>query len=227
MKRQHSPTKYGKSVKKPDETPDQALDYVIIYSGIKSFFRPFEKVNIDMVLHLNIKPSPCLEVIGYHQEVGLESRLYLVFDDLNEKLNKHELDMKKAQLILDAEKQGKVIAQSAVDEAVLYSQISNYVLAHLTSHAVIDPDNENEDEEESFTLGYTALPTDKPMRLLEGDFDPSFANDVEWGLSCRTNILTVVESESAPKGKPKAPVKEYVCVPLDVEVVNINRPLGR
>lgn len=253
MKRQRSPA--GKLVKPMPVTvvpADTSPDYMIIYTGIKSFFRPLAKVTIDMVLHFKTLPSPCLEVIGYHQELKLESRLYLVFNDLKLKLNKNEMAAKRAKLIVDAEEQGKVIHEKAIDEAILYSQISHYVLAHLTCTTVITPefdgrdDNNNEniagqqqnerDEDgvggNSFKLGYVGLPTDVPMNRLEGDFDPPLSNDVEWGLSSTTNTLceVPVSTKSTKGGKPQANatrVMEYKCAELEVEEIDIERPVDR
>jgi hypothetical protein len=199
-------------------------DYIIIYSGVKNFFRPFAKVSIDMVLHQKTIPSPCLEVIGYHQELMLEARLYLVYDDLKQKLNKHEVEAKLSQLIQDAERQGKSIPATTIDTAVMYSLISKYVLAHLTCTTVMDSlDPTDPIGEESFTLGYVALTTDKPMKKLEGHFDPPLPNDVEWNMSCTTNTLTEPPAKSSKGKAQQAPTREYICADLDIENVEITR----
>ena len=106
-------------------------NYSSIYKGIKVFFKPYAKVNIDIIAHHNIKPCKCIEVIAYFAMYRIESRSYLAYNELLNRLNKTEFELKLKKFISELENKGKDYDLKAATELVQQNMIAHYILNHL------------------------------------------------------------------------------------------------
>lgn len=115
-------------------TYDNNALHTNIYTGTKTFFRPYVKVDIDIIFHH--KPK-CLEVICYNCTTEMEAkpRLYLLYSEvLKRVIQTPEYQLKVKQLLVRSGKPAETASMDnkILSEAVQYVLISNFILNRLS-----------------------------------------------------------------------------------------------
>ena len=141
------------------------INYINIFSGDKAFFRPFSKIHIDIFIHPKCIPCKCIEIICFHNSLRKESRLYLAFDEVLNRINKHECEAKAQKLVENALEIGKTIDVETCKRSVEINMIVHYILSRLKVA--------NSDE---FQMQIVRL-------LADSIANPKVPNDVEWNYS--------------------------------------------
>ena len=141
------------------------INYINIFSGDKAFFRPFSKIHIDIFIHPKCVPCKCLEIICYHLSLHKESRLYLAFDEVLNRINKHDCIAKTQKLVANALEIGKTIDVDTCRRSVEINMIVHYILSRLKVA------NSNE-----FQMQMVRLMADSIINI-------KAPNDIEWNYS--------------------------------------------
>lgn len=105
--------------------------HVVLFEGVKAFWRTRQNVDMRIVEHLN-GASPCVEIIGYETDLAAESpRIYLDSKKLYDRLDAAEVDEKINAKREEYTRMRKRVPVEELRRTILQQMAVTFILARL------------------------------------------------------------------------------------------------